>query len=81
VQVIRATAAGKSALVEKPFTLGVADARSAIEAAEHAGVVLAVGFDRRFHPSMVRLRQIVRGAGLAPSAPCSPSKARCTDCS
>lgn len=63
-QVIRAVAAGKSVFVEKPFTLSVADARTAIEAAERAGVVLAVGFNRRFHPSMVRLRQTVRHGRL-----------------
>jgi len=59
-QVIRAVGAGKSVFVEKPFTLSVAEARAAIEAAEHAGVVLAVGFNRRFHPSMVRLRKTLR---------------------
>jgi len=59
-QVIRAVGAGKSVFVEKPFTLSVADARAAIQAADHAGVVLAVGFNRRFHPSMVRLRKTLR---------------------
>jgi len=59
-QVIRAVGAGKSVFVEKPFTLSVADARAAIEASEHAGVVLAVGFNRRFHPSMLRLRKTLR---------------------
>jgi predicted dehydrogenase len=60
VQVIRAAAARKAVFVEKPFTLSVADAQSAIEATQRAGVVLAVGFNRRFHPSMVRLRQTIR---------------------
>jgi predicted dehydrogenase len=59
-QVRRAVAAGKSVFVEKPFTLNVADAVAAIEAAERAGVVLAVGFNRRFHPSMGHLRRAVR---------------------
>lgn len=59
-QVLRAAAAGKSVFVEKPFTLSVADAAAAIEAAEHAGIVLAVGFNRRFHPSMGQLRHAVR---------------------
>jgi len=63
-QVIRAVTAGKSVFVEKPFTLSVTDARRAIAAAEHAGVVLAVGFNRRFHPSMARLRQTVREGRL-----------------
>jgi predicted dehydrogenase len=63
-QVVRAVGAGKSVFVEKPFTLNVADARAAIEASEQAGVVLAVGFNRRFHPSMVRLRNVLREGRL-----------------
>ena len=63
-QVIRAAAAGKHVFVEKPFTLSVADAAAAIAATERAGVVLAVGFNRRFHPSMGRLRAAVREGRL-----------------
>jgi predicted dehydrogenase len=59
-QIIRAASAGKAVFVEKPFTLSVADAKAAIAAAEHAGVVLAVGFNRRFHPSMGLLRRAVK---------------------
>jgi predicted dehydrogenase len=59
-QIRRAANAGKAVFVEKPFTLSVADAQSAIDAAERAGVVLAVGFNRRFHPSMRMLRQAVK---------------------
>src|SRR6202041_3474309 len=58
-QVRRAAAAGKSVFVEKPFTLSVADAVATIEAAERAGIVLGVGFNRRFHPSMGHLRRAV----------------------
>ncbi len=35
-----------------------------LEAADRAGIVLAVGFNRRFHPSMIRLREAVRGGRL-----------------
>jgi predicted dehydrogenase len=49
---------------EKPFALSVADARAAINAAETAGVVLAVGFNRRFLPSMTTLRQAVKDQRL-----------------
>ena len=59
-QITRAADAGKAVFVEKPFTLSVADAQAAIDAAETAGVVLAVGFNRRFHPSMTMLRQAVK---------------------
>jgi len=58
-QVIRSAAAGKHVFVEKPVALSTQDAMQAIQAAEQAGIVLAVGFNRRFHPSMAKLRQAV----------------------
>jgi predicted dehydrogenase len=59
-QVRRAAAAGKHVFCEKPFTLTAADAKSAVDAAKKAGIVLAVGFNRRFHPSMVELKRRVQ---------------------
>src|SRR3954452_18451437 len=58
--ILRAVAAGKHVFVEKPIALSVADARRSIDAARDAGVVLAVGFNRRFHPSMGLLRQEIQ---------------------
>ena len=55
-QVRQAAAAGKHIFVEKPITLDLASARGAADAARNAGVLLAVGFNRRFHPSIVELR-------------------------
>ncbi|MSP00009.1 MAG: Gfo/Idh/MocA family oxidoreductase [Acetobacteraceae bacterium] len=63
-QVLRAAASGKHIFVEKPFALTLADADRMLEAADKAGVVLAVGFNRRFHPSMARLREAVRTGSL-----------------
>jgi predicted dehydrogenase len=63
-QVQRAAVAGKAVFVEKPFTLNVADAVATIEAAERARITLAVGFNRRFHPSMAHLRDAVRDGRL-----------------
>jgi predicted dehydrogenase len=63
-QVIRAAAAGKHVFVEKPFSLSVAEARRAKDAADKAGIVLAVGFNRRFHPSMGLLRDAVTSGRL-----------------
>src|SRR3954470_17688961 len=59
-QVRRAAAAGKHVFVEKPFAMTLRDADAMLEAADKAGIVLAVGFNRRFHPSMTRLRDAVR---------------------
>ena len=63
-QVRRAVAAGKHVFVEKPFALTLADADQMLAAAEKAGVVLAVGFNRRFHPSMSHLRAAIRSGAL-----------------
>jgi len=56
-QIIAAAAAGKHIHVEKPITLNRAGADRAVAAARKAGVVLAVGYCRRFHPSIVELRR------------------------
>lgn len=63
-QVIRAAGAGKHVFVEKPFSLSLTDATRTEAAAERAGVVLAVGFNRRFHPSMGLLRDAVTSGRL-----------------
>src|SRR6202045_3402079 len=56
-QIIAAAAAGKHIHVEKPITLNRAGADRAVDAARKAGVVLAVGYCRRFHPSVVEVRR------------------------
>ena len=58
-QVIRSAQAGKHVFVEKPFSLSVEQAIRAEQAANQARIVLAVGFNRRFHPSMAMLRDAV----------------------
>jgi predicted dehydrogenase len=55
-QAMAAVAAGKHVFVEKPLTLDLASARRVADAAHAAGVVLAVGLSRRFHPSVAALR-------------------------
>ncbi len=44
----RAARAGKAVLCEKPIDLDLARARQAVAVAEHCGVPLAIGFNRRF---------------------------------
>jgi predicted dehydrogenase len=59
-QVRQAAAAGKHIFCEKPFTLTAEDAKRAIDATRNAGVTLAVGFNRRFHPNMDELKARVQ---------------------
>jgi predicted dehydrogenase len=56
-QIIAAAAAGKHIHVEKPITLDRAGADRAVGAARKAGVMLAVGYCRRFHPSVAEVRR------------------------
>lgn len=56
-QVMAAAVAGKHVHVEKPLTLDRPSADAAVTAVKRAGIVLAVGFNRRFHPSVVEIRK------------------------
>jgi predicted dehydrogenase len=56
-QVMASAVAGKHVHVEKPLTLDRPSAVAAVAAAKRAGIVLAVGFNRRFHPSVVEIRK------------------------
>src|SRR5580704_10099709 len=59
-----AAAARKHIFVEKPITLDLASAHVVVDAARKAGVVLAVGLARRFHPSLAALRARVQDGRL-----------------
>jgi predicted dehydrogenase len=63
-QALAAAAAGKHIHVEKPITLTRTGADAVVAAARKAGVVLAVGYCRRFHPSVVGLRQRLQDGWL-----------------
>lgn len=60
----RAAQAGKHIYVEKPFTLTVASARSALDAVKKAGVVLGIDYQRRFEPAIGEIRARVRDGRL-----------------
>jgi predicted dehydrogenase len=55
-QAIDAASAGKHVFVEKPMALTVADCQSMIDAAEQAGVLMTVGFNRRMAPTALALK-------------------------
>ena len=63
-QVMAAAAAKKHVYCEKPFTLTKSQAEDAVAAARKAGITLAVGYNRRFHPEMTKLRAMIRGGEL-----------------
>src|SRR5579872_3532297 len=60
----RALQAGKHILCEKPISLRIAETNAADIAARSAGVVLQVGFQRRFDPEFSRARSIVQNGEL-----------------
>lgn len=57
--VVAAAGAGKHVFVEKPMAVTLEDADRAIAAAEEAGVILQVGFNRRFAPGFAAARSYV----------------------
>ena len=63
-QVIAAAQAGKHVFCEKPFALHKADAEAAVAATQQAGVTLGLGYNRRFHPEMTKLRQQIQTGEL-----------------
>jgi predicted dehydrogenase len=63
-QVVAAAKAGKHVFCEKPFALHKADAEKAVDATRKAGVALGLGYNRRFHPEMNKLRERIRSGAL-----------------
>ncbi|GIE48678.1 myo-inositol 2-dehydrogenase [Amorphoplanes nipponensis] len=62
--VVAAARAGKHVFCEKPMALSLADADRAIAAARDAGVVLQVGFQRRFAPDWAAARALLDGGQI-----------------
>ncbi len=63
-QVIAAAKAGKHVFCEKPFALTRTNADAAVDATRRAGVTLGLGYNRRFHPEMTKLRDRIRSGAL-----------------
>jgi len=63
-QIIAAAKAGKPVFCDKPLTLTAADARRAADAMKAAGLPLCVGFNRRFLPAMIKLKELATSGAL-----------------
>lgn len=63
-QTIAAAENGKHVFCEKPFALTGADAQKAIDAASAAGITVGIGYNRRFHPEITKLRDMINAGEL-----------------
>jgi len=63
-QIQAAAAAGKHVYCEKPFTFTKKEAVQAIEALAKAKRILGIGYNRRFHPEMIKLHDRIDSGGL-----------------
>ncbi|MBV8133493.1 MAG: Gfo/Idh/MocA family oxidoreductase [Alphaproteobacteria bacterium] len=63
-EIIAVARAGKAVFCEKPLALTKVDAERAIGACRESGVVLGVGTDKRFFPSLRELLRLVKGGEL-----------------
>jgi predicted dehydrogenase len=63
-QVVAAAGRGKHVFCEKPFALTKAGAEEAVAAVNKAGVTLGLGYNRRWHPEMTKLRERIESGDL-----------------
>ncbi|MCP9484296.1 MAG: Gfo/Idh/MocA family oxidoreductase [Gaiellaceae bacterium MAG52_C11] len=56
--------AGRHLYLEKPLATTHSDGEAVVAAAAKAGIVAAIGFNRRFHPAIRRARSVVRAGGI-----------------
>ncbi len=63
-QIVAVAATGKHVYCEKPFTFSKAEAETAVNAVLKADRVIGVGYNRRFHPEMIKLRDRIRAGDL-----------------
>ena len=63
-QIVAVAKAGKPVFCEKPLALRKADAVRAVEACRQAGVLLGIGTNKRFWPSMPALKKVVESGVL-----------------
>ena len=63
-QIVRVAKAGKPVFCEKPLALKRADAERSVAACVQGGVLLGLGTNKRFWPSMVELRRVAASGVL-----------------
>ena len=63
-QIVQAVNNGKHVFVEKPITLTAADAKIAYDEAKKNNKVLAVGFNRRYHPNFIKIVEMIKNNEL-----------------
>jgi len=63
-QIVRVAKAGKPVFCEKPLALKRADAERSVAACAQGGVLLGLGTNKRFWPSMVELRRVAASGVL-----------------
>ena len=63
-QIIKAASFGKHVFSEKPFTLDAKSAQAAVDACAKAGVVVALGHNRRFMENIMALKALVKSGEL-----------------
>ena len=63
-QIEMAAAAGKHVYCEKPFTFSRKEAEQALAALAKAGRVTGIGYNRRFHPEMIKLHDRIEAGDL-----------------
>jgi predicted dehydrogenase len=63
---LAAVRAGKHVLVEKPAARSAEELRPVAAAAKSAGVAVRVGFNHRFHPALLKARELVDAGAVGP---------------
>ena len=61
---LAALEAGKHVLVEKPAARSVCELDSVMEAAQRAGARVRVGFNHRYHPALLKARELYEAGAL-----------------
>lgn len=63
-QIVAAAKAGKHVFCEKPLSLNKAGGEQAVQAARDANITLGLGYNRRFHPTMLDLAERINSGAL-----------------